>query len=94
MDGSIEAQFYVHYEERDRRNDEWIDRSRISDFVPPMLTPRFHTPRQSTESLPVTRSMRRMQEEFSHKQRSYDDMDATTAKLEKQHEEVSIYLLN
>jgi hypothetical protein len=36
--------------------------------------------------------MRRMQEEFSHKQPSYDQMDATTAKLEKQHEEVKIYL--
>jgi hypothetical protein len=89
-DGSIETQFYVHYEERDRRNDEWIDRARILEFVPPMSAPVFNTPRQSADSLPLTRSMRRMQEEFSHKQRSYDDMDATTAKLEKQHEEVSL----
>uniref|UniRef100_A0A914RAL3 Histone acetyltransferase n=1 Tax=Parascaris equorum TaxID=6256 RepID=A0A914RAL3_PAREQ len=35
----------------------------------------------------MTRSQRRIHEEFNHLQKSYDDMDATTAKLEKEHAE-------
>ena len=36
----------------------------------------------------LTRSQRRIHEEFHHMQKSYDDMDAYTAKLEKEHEQV------
>uniref|UniRef100_A0A915CVF2 Histone acetyltransferase n=1 Tax=Ditylenchus dipsaci TaxID=166011 RepID=A0A915CVF2_9BILA len=35
----------------------------------------------------LTRSQRRFHEEFHHLQKSYEDMDATTAKLEREHEE-------
>lgn len=42
------------------------------------------------ESGTLTRSQRRIHEEFNHVQRSYEDMDATTAKLEKEHAEVLI----
>lgn len=36
----------------------------------------------------LTRSQRRIHEEFHHVQRAYDDMDAYTAQLEREHEEV------
>ncbi|CAI5439048.1 unnamed protein product [Caenorhabditis angaria] len=35
----------------------------------------------------LTRSQRRIHEEFNHMKQGYDSMDATTAKLEKEHEE-------
>ena len=88
-DGIEEKQFYVHYEEWDRRLDEWIDASKIVDGPSGELHRRRLLKRDRTSfGQPVTRSVRRMQEEFSHKQKSYEEMDATTAKLEKQHEEV------
>lgn len=86
-DGTKETQYYVHYEDRDRRLDEWIPISRILETIP--LSARSRISRLlKTPSQPLTRSQRRIQEEFSHKQRSYEDMDATTAALEKLHEEV------
>jgi Fe-S cluster assembly iron-binding protein IscA len=54
-DGTTETQYYVHYEERDRRNDEWIEKAKILEFVPPLTTPTFNKPRLSTDSLPLTR---------------------------------------
>uniref|UniRef100_A0A915PNQ9 Histone acetyltransferase n=1 Tax=Setaria digitata TaxID=48799 RepID=A0A915PNQ9_9BILA len=41
------------------------------------------------ESGTLTRSQRRIHEEFNHVQKSYEDMDATTAKLEKEHAEMT-----
>lgn len=43
------------------------------------------------ESGTLTRSQRRIHEEFNHVQKSYEDMDATTAKLEKEHAEVFVF---
>ena len=42
----------------------------------------------------ITRSQRKLQEEFHHVQRSFDNMDAFTARLEKEHEEVWIIVIN
>ena len=76
--------YYVHYNGMDRRLDEWIDKSRIveeeDEYVPTLIL--------ADKSKTLTRSQRRFQEEFHHLQKSYDDMDATTAKLEREHEEV------
>ncbi|KAI6199985.1 Histone acetyltransferase [Aphelenchoides besseyi] len=82
-----QTQYYVHYADKDRRLDEWIDRTKISESLPSALsTPTF--PLNGSEcQQPLTRSQRRFREEFSHKQKSYEEMDATTAKLEKMHEE-------
>lgn len=68
----------------DRRLDEWIDKSRIVEEEGEYIT--TLTPADKSKTL--TRSQRRFQEEFHHLQKSYDDMDATTAKLEREHEEV------
>lgn len=71
----------------DRRLDEWIDKSRIVNERNENIASVT-----SVEVFPsgktLTRSQRRYQEEFNHLQKSYDDMDATTAKLEREHEEV------
>lgn len=65
----------------DRRLDEWVDTSRIVDsFHQAPLTP--------GESIIKTRAQRRIQEEFKHAPREFEEMDPTTAQFEKEHEEV------
>lgn len=79
--------YYVHYNGMDRRLDEWVDKSRIVDDENEHTS--AVTPVEAfTYGKTLTRSQRRFQEEFNHLQKSYDDMDATTAKLEREHEEV------
>lgn len=90
-DGTKETQYYVHYEDRDRRLDEWIPLNRILKTIP-VQSKNIKTPAAKKDMLPMTRSQRRIQEEFGHMHVGINTMDATTAKLEKQHEEVSVYL--
>lgn len=80
--------YYVHYNGMDRRLDEWVDKSRILDVadLTDKQTP-LPTPVEAPGGL-LTRSRKRVHEEFMHMPKAYEDMDATTAKLEKQHEEV------
>ena len=70
----------------DRRLDEWIDKDRIIFGQSANETTLTPIPVDAKKTL--TRSQRRIHEEFHHLQKSYDDMDATTRKLEKEHEEV------
>ncbi|CAD6197258.1 unnamed protein product [Caenorhabditis auriculariae] len=87
--------YYVHYEMLDRRNDEWVPRERILEFVdshagaiipdpPPSFVANCDQLRGGGA---LTRSQRRIHEEFNHLRQGFDTMDATTARLEKEHEE-------
>ncbi|MCP9265059.1 Histone acetyltransferase [Dirofilaria immitis] len=85
--------YYVHYDGMDRRLDEWVGRNRIvARANPNAFTSVLSVPSSLTgtlESGTLTRSQRRIHEEFNHVQKSYEDMDATTAKLEKEHAEMT-----
>nr|CAD2144536.1 unnamed protein product [Meloidogyne enterolobii] len=79
-EGSPETIFYVHYVGTDRRLDEWVPKSRIL--------------RQAAAEADIlngkqflTRSQRRLNEDFRHVPKSYEDMDAYTRKLEMEHEQ-------
>lgn len=83
------AEYYVHYKEFNRRMDEWvsIDRINMSQGViedgnkdDPMLESLNGRERK------VTRNLKRRHDEINHIQKSYDEMDPTTAALEKEHE--------
>lgn len=78
--------YYVHYVQMDRRLDEWIDKTRIVEEIDDASV--ISSVDAFTSGKTLTRSQRRFHEEFHHVQKSYDDMDATTAKLEREHEEV------
>uniref|UniRef100_F1KUK8 Histone acetyltransferase n=1 Tax=Ascaris suum TaxID=6253 RepID=F1KUK8_ASCSU len=91
---AIMRKYYVHYDGMDRRLDEWVERERIIERANPgSTTPSVLAVPASLagtlESGTMTRSQRRIHEEFNHLQKSYDDMDATTAKLEKEHAEMT-----
>ncbi|KHN82896.1 Histone acetyltransferase KAT8 [Toxocara canis] len=91
----ILRKYYVHYDGMDRRLDEWVERERIveranpGNITPSVLAVPASLAGTLESSGTMTRSQRRIHEEFNHLQKSYEDMDATTAKLEKEHAEMT-----
>ncbi|KAK3792344.1 hypothetical protein RRG08_046653 [Elysia crispata] len=89
-------EFYVHYEGFDRRLDEWIDPDRLD------LTSKFEDPQSKTGDLTIsladftdgtdrkiTRNQKRKHDEINHVQKTFAEMDPTTAALEKEHEAIT-----
>jgi histone acetyltransferase MYST1 len=84
------TEYYVHYKDMNRRMDEWVTVERVDVERGPVE----ETPKDSDlmlESLngrerKVTRNLKRKHDEINHVQKSYEDMDPTTAALEKEHE--------
>lgn len=79
--------FYIHYNGMDRRLDEWVDEEKVLFGEDVLETPTLTPLPADAANKKLTRSQRRIQEEFHHLQRPYEDLDATTAKLEREHEE-------
>ncbi|CAJ0962804.1 unnamed protein product, partial [Mesorhabditis belari] len=73
--------YYIHYEGMDRRLDEWAERNRFLGFAS------SEKPSPSMGIQKVTRSQRRIDEEFNHLPVGYEVMGATVAKLEREYEE-------
>ncbi|XP_017782134.1 PREDICTED: histone acetyltransferase KAT8-like [Nicrophorus vespilloides] len=94
-------EYYVHYEGYNRRLDEWVPRGRImsSRFNmdgskvndktwkerPPVVTDLLS---DSTDRK-ITRNQKRRHDEINHIQKTYAEMDPTTAALEKEHEQIT-----
>jgi len=86
-----ESEFYVHYENHNRRLDEWVTRDRIMDST-------YDGTDQGTgdggvggdlgegTDRKITRNQKRKHDEINHVQKTYAEMDPTTAALEKEHE--------
>eukprot|EP00041_Stephanoeca_diplocostata_P032503 m.1041834 g.1041834 ORF g.1041834 m.1041834 type:complete len:500 (+) comp24161_c4_seq6:118-1617(+) len=96
----IPVEYYVHYKDYDRRLDEWVPTNRLDlnkfyadktkskqVLAPPGGRKRFVS-REPPERK-VTRNMKRRHDEINHVQKSYADMDPTTAALEKEHEKLT-----
>ncbi|KAK0401451.1 hypothetical protein QR680_015791 [Steinernema hermaphroditum] len=83
--------YYVHFVNSDRRLDTWLDRSKFIERKSPdvVVTTPIVPPGDAgtSHSTLMTRSRKRIHEEFHHVQKAYSDMDATTAAMEKAHEE-------
>lgn len=96
-------EYYVHYEGYNRRLDEWVPRGRImsSRFNMsesgqkgidlknwkdrPMIGDLFS---ENTDRK-ITRNQKRRHDEINHIQKTYAEMDPTTAALEKEHEQIT-----
>ncbi|XP_063988251.1 histone acetyltransferase KAT8-like [Diachasmimorpha longicaudata] len=96
-DGEGHYEYYVHYEGYNRRLDEWVPRDRI-------MSSRFDmsdTSWKTSENAPagdlladssdrkITRNQKRRHDEINHIQKTYAEMDPTTAALEKEHEAIT-----
>ncbi|TMS32621.1 hypothetical protein L596_000438 [Steinernema carpocapsae] len=82
--------YYVHFLNSDRRMDTWLDRSKFIERKSPdivVTTPVAPLPDGPLSASLMTRSQKRIHEEFNHVQKAFSDMDATTAALERAHEE-------
>jgi len=98
-----EFEYYVHYEGFNRRLDEWVPRKRVmsSKFAVHNRNSRTNSIRthetsgvQSSGGTPsdnrkVTRNQKRKHDEINHVEKPIDEMDPTTAALEREHEAIT-----
>jgi len=77
-------EYYVHYENFNRRLDEWVLRDRIMASYDGMEAENGHDLGDSDRK--ITRNQKRKHDEINHVQKTYAEMDPTTAALEKEHE--------
>ncbi|XP_014118124.1 PREDICTED: histone acetyltransferase KAT8, partial [Pseudopodoces humilis] len=86
-------EFYVHYVGFNRRLDEWVGRERLAlskslkeaaqKSSEPFLAELAEPERK------ITRNQKRKHDEINHVQKTYAEMDPTTAALEKEHEAIT-----
>jgi len=79
-------EYYVHYENLDRRLDEWIDAEKLEQEIRDSNASSSNN--QQEESM-VTRNKKRKYDEINHVSQSISDMDPATAALEKEHEAIT-----
>jgi len=87
-DAGKQCEFYVHYENFNRRLDEWVPRDRImvetSSYDGLEQGENGHDLAETDRK--ITRNQKRKHDEINHVQKTYAEMDPTTAALEKEHE--------
>ncbi|XP_040550039.1 histone acetyltransferase KAT8 isoform X19 [Gallus gallus] len=87
-------EFYVHYVGFNRRLDEWVDRNRLA-LSKTLKDAVQKNSEQFLGELPeqperkITRNQKRKHDEINHVQKTYAEMDPTTAALEKEHEAIT-----
>ncbi|XP_057276855.1 histone acetyltransferase KAT8-like, partial [Pezoporus wallicus] len=86
-------EFYVHYVGFNRRLDEWVPRCRLaraggsrSPGAGPGPGGAGPGPGGAEPERKLTRNQKRRHDEINHVQKTYAEMDPTTAALEKEHE--------
>ncbi|KAK3091121.1 hypothetical protein FSP39_017262 [Pinctada imbricata] len=89
-------EYYVHYEGFNRRLDEWVEIDRFD------LSNKLEDPHSKIKDMSImmtdlsdgtdrkiTRNQKRKHDEINHVQKTYEEMDPTTAALEKEHEAIT-----
>lgn len=95
-------EYYIHYEGLNRRLDQWVGKDRIAALPQgddPGVVIDFGVANHDsvntvigngeTNDRKITRNQKRRHDEINHVQRTYADMDPTTAALEKEHEAIT-----
>ncbi|GFG37149.1 hypothetical protein Cfor_00398 [Coptotermes formosanus] len=96
-DAENHYEYYVHYEGYNRRLDEWVQRDRVMISHFDMSDQQWkNSERMSAGDLlsdqsdrKITRNQKRRHDEINHIQKTYAEMDPTTAALEKEHEAIT-----
>lgn len=87
-------EFYVHYVGFNRRLDEWVGKARLAltktvkDAVRKSVEEGGGGELVDQPERKITRNQKRKHDEINHVQKTYAEMDPTTAALEKEHEAV------
>uniref|UniRef100_A0A8C9WBK7 Histone acetyltransferase n=1 Tax=Scleropages formosus TaxID=113540 RepID=A0A8C9WBK7_SCLFO len=88
-------EFYVHYVGFNRRLDEWVGKARLALTKTVKDAVRKSVEGGGTGELgeqperKITRNQKRKHDEINHVQKTYAEMDPTTAALEKEHEAIT-----
>ncbi|XP_071808403.1 histone acetyltransferase KAT8-like [Asterias amurensis] len=85
-------EFYVHYKGLNRRMDEWIGKDRLNIVQEHSETKISDPAAVVVEDQPdrkITRNQKRKHDEINHVQKSFAEMDPTTAALEREHEAIT-----
>nr|XP_002739824.1 PREDICTED: histone acetyltransferase KAT8-like [Saccoglossus kowalevskii] len=86
-------EFYVHYKGFNRRLDEWVDKDRLDLMGSNRATEEKKLSElQNVLEKPerkITRNQKRKHDEINHVQKTFAEMDPTTAALEREHEAIT-----
>uniref|UniRef100_A0A8C1HX74 Histone acetyltransferase n=1 Tax=Cyprinus carpio carpio TaxID=630221 RepID=A0A8C1HX74_CYPCA len=88
-------EFYVHYVGFNRRLDEWVGKARLAltktvkDAVRKSVEEGGGGELVDQPERKITRNQKRKHDEINHVQKTYAEMDPTTAALEKEHEAIT-----
>ncbi|KAK8398980.1 hypothetical protein O3P69_004232 [Scylla paramamosain] len=90
-DIDMQDEYYVHYDGLNRRLDEWVTKERIdlSELYQRGDKTGHDLLSDQTAGRKITRNQKRKHDEINHVQKTYADMDPTTAALEKEHEAIT-----
>ncbi|XP_078319553.1 histone acetyltransferase KAT8-like [Crassostrea virginica] len=94
--GNGKHEYYVHYDGFNRRLDEWVEMDRL-DLSNKLEDPHckikdmsiMMTDLSDGTDRKITRNQKRKHDEINHVQKTYAEMDPTTAALEKEHEAIT-----
>jgi len=78
-------EYYVHYENHNRRLDEWVLKDRIMLGYDGLEAENGHDLMGDSDRK-ITRNQKRKHDEINHVQKTFAEMDPTTAALEREHE--------
>ena len=94
-------EYYVHYEGFNRRLDEWVDKDRVDVSSGSKVKAEAeaqaaksaaltqHTNDADQPDRKITRNQKRKHDEINHVQKTFAEMDPTTAALEREHEAIT-----
>ncbi|XP_063969654.1 histone acetyltransferase KAT8-like [Lytechinus pictus] len=83
-------EYYVHYKGFNRRMDEWVGKEKVNVQQLPQERQKSETGDSLDDSdRKITRNQKRKHDEINHVQKSYAEMDPTTAALEREHEAIT-----
>ncbi|XP_072127583.1 LOW QUALITY PROTEIN: histone acetyltransferase KAT8 [Mobula birostris] len=87
-------EFYVHYVGFNRRLDEWVDKNRLAltktvKEAVQKTSDQYMSELSEQPERKITRNQKRKHDEINHIQKTYAEMDPTTAALEKEHEAIT-----
>lgn len=87
---SNKKEYYVHYKGLNRRMDEWVGKEKVNVQQPPQERQKSETGDSLDDSdRKITRNQKRKHDEINHVQKSFAEMDPTTAALEREHEAIT-----
>lgn len=100
LNGYEKCEYYVHYDGFNRRLDEWVDKDRVdissgsrakaaAEAKAAKNVQNLNNADEDQPDRKITRNQKRKHDEINHVQKTFAEMDPTTAALEREHEAIT-----